>query len=225
MYLKNFLKVFIEICMITIFIRTTKCTIAGLSYMDPLNFRPLPDKDQMDPCNPLYWYPKAIPEYCYLRSTPKPQRVEAPEGVVPLPIPVPIPMPNIVPPIQPPIIQPMPVVDLTPQYPVPIPIIPPLPPVPFGVPLVPSNPMMPVAGIPYPPSSYPYPYPSQQIGMVPGIRGIVSEDGGINILPFSDVYSDMLESHKNKMLRKRLRKLLGDYDRRPRLKRRHRKMF
>lgn len=48
--------------------------------------------------------------------------------------------------------------------------------------------------------------------MVPGIPGLVSPDGGINILPFSDAYSDMLEKHKQKMIRKHLQKLISEYD-------------
>lgn len=51
--------------------------------------------------------------------------------------------------------------------------------------------------------------------MVPGIPGLVSPDGGINILPFSDAYADMLEKHKQKMIRKRLQKLLNEYDKYP----------
>ncbi|CAG9781836.1 unnamed protein product [Diatraea saccharalis] len=187
---------------------------AGLSYMDPLNFRPLP-KSEVDPCNPLYWYPRAIPESCYLRTTPRTQMALPPDGVVPLPIPVPvpgnIPLPPLIPPI-PSIIPAIPPI-VTPVAPIVPPVLQMMPPVPFGLPLAPSHPMLPVPGIPYPP---PYQYPPRQAGMVPGIRGIVSEDGGINILPFSDAYSQLLESHKNKILRKRLRKLFDDYNRSPR---------
>lgn len=57
--------------------------------------------------------------------------------------------------------------------------------------------------------------PHSGIGVVPGIPGLVSPDGGINIMPFSDAYSDMLEKHKQKMIRKRLQKLLNEYDRYP----------
>nr|XP_021187887.2 uncharacterized protein LOC110374491 [Helicoverpa armigera] len=251
-----------------------------------------------DPCNPLYWYPKNIPEYCNFRKLPTPPTVPRPEIPIPVPIPVPIPphlpipMPIIPPPVIPPIMMPP---DITPPGPPPPIMLPhpvmPLPmPLPFGIPLAPTNPMVPVAGIPLPPPPvypmaypppYPAPYPSpygspyphpmspplpyppsishhlpyhspiappfpsplpgpfpgplpgpfpglpphfsspfpvpprRGIGLVPGIPGLVSPDGGINIMPFSDAYSDMLEKHKQKMIRRRLQKMLSEYDRPP----------
>lgn len=48
--------------------------------------------------------------------------------------------------------------------------------------------------------------------MVPGVPGLVSPDGGINILPFSDVYTDVIERHRQKILRKKLEKLIKEYD-------------
>lgn len=49
--------------------------------------------------------------------------------------------------------------------------------------------------------------------MGPGLPGLVAEDGGINIMPFSDAYADLLEGHKQKMVRIRLQKVLDEYDR------------
>lgn len=173
---------------------------------------PLPSKPKMrvsDPCNPLYWFPKNIPEYCYYPKPPSP--VPAPPSpLIPFPIPLPPQMPFVMPVAYPPMFPPM---------------VPPasMPPLPFGVPIAPSNPMLPVAGIPYPPPALPAPIgpplpPSlpthtvQLAGMVPGLPGLVSSDGGINVLPFSDAYSDVLEKQKNKLIRKKMRKVLRDYE-------------
>ncbi|KOB69520.1 Uncharacterized protein OBRU01_14405 [Operophtera brumata] len=214
-------------------------SISGISYMDPLAQKPLkPFLPGEDPCNPLYWYPKPIPEYCNkpkqpavprqplplppqpLPSPPQPLPFRPMMPIPPIAIPVPYPMPPLMPPYPP---QPIPCFpSAEPQFlPPPMPQFLPPPmlqiPAPYGVPLVPTNPMVPFAGMPYPPIFPPRP----QAGLVPGIPGLVSQDGGINILPFSDVYSDMLEKHKQKMIRKRLQKVLDEYEDCPRnLKRR-----
>ncbi|KPI91923.1 hypothetical protein RR46_08349 [Papilio xuthus] len=157
-----------------------------------------------DPCNPLYWYPRRIPDYCYFKTGPKTEKPIT--GPIPMPIPVPV----------------------FPKPIGPVPLLPPPPPIiqaplPVGVPFAP-NPMMPVSsGVAYPiasnappPPFLPYntyaSYGNQQAGMVPGIRGIVTRDGGINILPFSDAYSDMLEKQKQKMIRRKLQRVLDDYE-------------
>ncbi|CAG4942138.1 unnamed protein product [Colias eurytheme] len=178
-----------------------ECTVDGRSYMDPLDMRPLENKLRPgeDPCNPLYWYPRNIPEYCNYKVTNKPMIKP------PLPMPLPVPIPMVPPP--PPI--PIPV----PPMPAPYPIYP-VPPLPYGIPIAPTNPMIPVIQNPYIPSMYPMPgFPSPaQAGMVPGLPGMVSRDGGINILPFSDVYADMLEKHRNKMIRRKLARIIGEYE-------------
>ncbi|XP_072931482.1 uncharacterized protein [Epargyreus clarus] len=170
--------------------------------MDPINMRPLPGPYPRgeDPCNPLYWYPRNIPEYCNYRNFPIPPKPIGP----PLPMPLPVPVP------QPSLMMPMPA-------PAPLPLLPPLP---YGVPIAPTNPMIP--GVrpyqyeaslnPMVPSSYPYSSGPQQAGMVPGLPGLVTRDGGINILPFSDAYSDLIETHKNQMIRRRLQKLIREYE-------------
>ncbi|CAB3225191.1 unnamed protein product [Arctia plantaginis] len=202
------------------------CTIDGsLNFQRPRNAT----KPGEDPCNPLYWYPRAIPEYCYNEKEmiPKPDIFQQP---IPMPIPVPLPPPMKLP-------QPVPFPQLVPSF------MPAIYPLPFGIPLAPTNPMLPIAGFPYPPSpeympkptpplmpppppkpllpspfaTYVPPYGIQRRGlsMVPGLPGLVSPNGGINILPFSDAYADLLEKHKQKMIRKRLQKLLDEYDKYP----------
>ncbi|XP_046977631.1 leucine-rich repeat extensin-like protein 6 [Vanessa cardui] len=149
-----------------------------------------------DPCNPLYWYPRHIPEYCNFRTTEKPDPAMIPLLDPPPLQPIPLPMPA---PIPPPLPVPFPP-PLPPQYPPLISGMPPSPFMPFGLPY--SNPMFP---------NYSPAFPAQ-IGMVPGLPGIVSDDGGINILPFSDVYADVLEKHKNRMVRRRLNKFLDSQE-------------
>lgn len=197
------------------------CTIDG-----SFNFRlPNATKPGEDPCNQLYWYPRAIPEYCYTKKEilPKADMFQHP---IPMPIPVPLPPPMPLP-------GPVPLPQLFPPF------LPAIYPLPFGIPLAPTNPMLPIAGFPYPPvpeyitkptpplipppllqspfASYIPPYGIQRRGlsMVPGLPGLVSPSGGINILPFQDAYADLLEKHKQKMIRKRLQKLLDEYDRYP----------
>ncbi|XP_041987403.1 proline-rich receptor-like protein kinase PERK2 isoform X2 [Aricia agestis] len=43
--------------------------------------------------------------------------------------------------------------------------------------------------------------------MLPKLPGLVSKDGGINIMPFSDVYTDLFEKFKGKVARRELKKL------------------
>lgn len=209
--------------------------------MDPLNFRPLPNAwpKGEDPCNPLYWYPRNIPEYCqYNKVTPK--IVEAtPVPPLPMPIPVPIPVLPRLPiapslpmqpvPMPPPMPMPPPIpMPMLPPMPIPMPQIPQflpmpnpfpvMPPLPYGIPIQPFSPMLPVGGIPYP--GYPPPLGSllppygieSRGAMVPGLPGLVSPDGGINVLPFSDAYSELLEKHKQKMIRKKMEKIIAKYE-------------
>lgn len=204
------------------------CSIDGIFRIRRPNVTSTAD----NPCNPLYWYPRQIPEYCYhikgIKSKPPSNRDPRP---IPMPIPIPIPpipapIPVPAPPILPPII---------PQPIMPLPYS-----LPFGIPLAPTNPMLPVAGIPLPPQGMyppqpiypplppiglppqvaspfatyvpPYGIHRRPMSMVPGLPGLVAPDGGINILPFSDAYADLLEKHKQKMIRRRLQKLLDEYD-------------
>lgn len=156
-------------------------TLTGITFMDPLNNRELPNDNKLypyNPCNPPYWYPRQIPEYCHNRNN------------VDLPHPLSTAAPS--PPQKP-----------LPFEPPPLPIFEPIP-VPMPVP-VPLNPFLPVQQPGFMPPS---PMIPQQIGMVPGLPGIVSQDGGINIMPFSDAYSDMLEKHKNKVIRKKFKKII-----------------
>ncbi|KAJ0183758.1 hypothetical protein K1T71_000181 [Dendrolimus kikuchii] len=236
-----------------LWIQQTTGTLVGVSYFDDHNFNKSQKlKPGENPCNPLYWYPKPIPEHCFV-STPAPKPAAV---VVPAPVPVPIPiqplpvsfippMPKIppmpvIPPI-PPLMPPFP----APPLPLPVPLVPlpPIPsidthspePLPFGVPMIPGMPAPPIPRIPYPayPPSAPYGYPNigyeipniaygipniymgrRQVGMVPGLPGLVSPDGGINILPFSDVYADMFERYKQKTITKKLKKM-GDFNKHP----------
>ncbi|KAL4704325.1 hypothetical protein ACJJTC_012901 [Scirpophaga incertulas] len=199
-------RVILKIITITISSPLMSCTISGISYMDGFPQRPLPDS-YLDPCNQLYWYPKPIPDYCYrnvLPSSPNQNikknpplppensvKIPPQSGVIPLPVPVPVPLPQMIP------IAPIPQPPFVANLP------------PVGLPLPPN---LPITGVAYPQN----PYLGQQIGMVPGIPGLVSKHGGVNIMPFSDIYSDMLDKFKNKMMRKRLHKVLNDYEDYPR---------
>lgn len=178
--------------------------------MDPLIGKPLKNKPPgQDLCNPLYWYPRTIPEHCYFKDKLKP------DGSNPMskPLPVPVPMPPQLFPIPMPPMYPLVPTSYPkpPDFPMPMP--PPMP-LPFGVPLAPTNPMLPTAGVPA--YSYPTLFPlyreKQQAGMVPGIPGLVTHDGGINIMPFSDAYADMFEEYKQRIIRKKIQKVLDDYD-------------
>ncbi|CAH2103781.1 unnamed protein product [Euphydryas editha] len=144
-----------------------------------------------DPCNPLYWYPKNIPDYCASRTTlkPLPSVNNKPFLIPPDFLSPPVPFPQM------------------PVMPVPVPQMPIMP--------APTLPGM-TYGLPFPIPMLPSYHPPfrPQIGMVPGLPGIVSSDGGINIMPFSDAYADILENHKNKMIRKRLQKIINKYERR-----------
>ncbi|XP_075990922.1 uncharacterized protein LOC142986350 isoform X2 [Anticarsia gemmatalis] len=189
-----------------------------------------------DLCHPLYWYPRKVPDFCFYRK----KIVDGPcltEDSPPIPMPIPIPSPVPVPPMPVPGIPiPAPGIPM-PGYQVPAGAVP--YPLPFGIPLAPSYPMLPVASIgnimpavplpaPLPPPVTPAPAPPiiprfpayippygvhrRSMSMVPGLPGLVAPDGGINILPFSDAYADLLEKHKQKMIRLRLQKLLDEYD-------------
>ncbi|XP_014369684.2 sulfated surface glycoprotein 185-like [Papilio machaon] len=200
------MKLLLKATITLLVINLVKCSIDGLSYMDiqkSKKYNIIPKVE--DPCNPLYWYPRPIPDYCYFNNGPKTEKPII--GPIPMPIPVPV-FPKPIGPV--PLLPPPP----SPLVPAPLPV---------GVPFAP-NPMMPVSsGVAYPIASNPLPppflpyntyasYGNQQAGMVPGIRGIVTHDGGINILPFSDAYSDMLEKHKQKMIRRKLQRVLDDYE-------------
>lgn len=207
--------------------------MVGVSYLDDHTF----DKSQKvgqgdDPCNPLYWYPKPIPDYCFIsKSTSKP---------IPAPVPVPVPVQAIPPPCIPPmsVIRPFP--SYVPPYisaqPIPFPVSSiPLQPIPpkhiqperlrFGVHMIPA---MPAPGIlsalndpcgspniPYGASNMPVRtirlYPGRHVGMVPGLPGLVSPNGGINILPFSDAYADVFERYKQQIITKKLKKKFNNY--------------
>lgn len=245
--IKNTLKFYLQVIIASVLVNFASCTISGLTFMDPLNQRPLENKD--NPCNPLYWYPRDIPEYCnkpnVFPDDPKPP-ASPPQLPPPLPVPIPVPMPPQpvpvpipapFPPIPIPIPAPVPApMPLFPPMPMPAPFMPlppplpvfPTPPLPYGIPIIPTNPMVPIGGFPYP---YMPPPPMLQqgppAGMVPGLPGLVSPDGGINILPFSDAYTEVMERHRQKMLRKKLEKLIKEYDskrhsRRKRIRGRHR---
>lgn len=229
---KNNFDVSLQAITLAIVTKYSVCSIAGITYMDPLNFKPLPDKQDPNPCNPLYWYPQAVPDYCF--KTPNYEAPARPPPTtaapLPVPVPVPVPLPLPIPLPYPPISYPMPYPAPYPPMLPPAPAPPPMPPVPspYGIP-VPPNPLLPMPGVPFPPlPPYPAPPMSRQAGMVPGIPGLVSEDGGINILPFSDVFTDMVEEKKNKLIRKRYKQLVKDYEdypwgRRRRHKKRRRK--
>ncbi|XP_034839136.1 uncharacterized protein [Maniola hyperantus] len=205
-------------------------SISGVSYMDPIKMNSIKSKmpPDEDPCNPLYWYPRNIPEFCNFANTPRPVSSEEPP-IGPAPSP---PLPPVAPPV------------LVPMMPPPVPVLPPpVPILPQPIPILPSPPLIARAPslplFPAPPpaplisiSSNPYPYshinpisgfsphllpyhPSfqrPQTGFVPGMHGLVTKDGGINIMPFSDAYADMLEKHKNKMIRRKLHKILDKYE-------------
>ncbi|CAH2209523.1 jg22408 [Pararge aegeria aegeria] len=185
-----------------------------------------------DPCNPLYWYPRNIPEYCKFANTVRQASSEEPPAANPLP-PAPsmlIPMPphplSLLPPPVPILPPPLPILPSAPLIAGPSPIIAgssslfPAPrsasvisissnPYPYSH----ENPISAYNSLPYQ-NSFPY-YPSLQrspTGFVPGMHGLVTRDGGINIMPFSDIYADMLEKHKNKMIRRKLHKILDKYN-------------
>ncbi|XP_026333425.1 vegetative cell wall protein gp1-like [Hyposmocoma kahamanoa] len=222
------MKAFVNVIIAGVFVTYTSCTISGLTYMDPLNQKPRRDKD--DPCNPLYWYPRDIPEYCYKPREPEPAPLPLPLPPplpVPIPVPmppqpVPVPVPAPYPPIPAPIPGPIPApMSLFPGMPMsapfmplppPVPVFPTLP-LPYGIPIIPTNPMVPIGGFPYPYMPQP-PMFSQgpPAPMLPKVPGLVSPDGGINILPFTDVYTDMMERHNQKMLKKKLEKLIKQYE-------------
>ncbi|XP_063634229.1 uncharacterized protein LOC134804861 isoform X2 [Cydia splendana] len=194
--------------------KVVSCSILGLTYMDPLNL--VPSKPHLrgeDPCKPLYWYPRQIPDYCY---APKPDVAPMPLPLPPLPPPVPLPMPLLPPPMPLPVPMPM-------YLPMPGPLALP-PPMPGLMPLPPYAAPAPIPlGSPaFPPNLLPGPaIPAIQRGLVPGVEGLVSPDGAINILPFSDAYSELLEKHKQKMIRRRLQKLLDEYEYHPKKKHHH----
>ncbi|KAJ8737733.1 hypothetical protein PYW08_000328 [Mythimna loreyi] len=258
----------LKFLLIVLSLEGSKCSIDGTLSERRRNVT----KPGEDPCNPLFWYPHQIPEYCHFRQMSTPPTEPWPELPIPIPVPIPAPLPMLPPPEVPPLVMPPHVMPPEPFPPIPVPHpVMPLPmPLPFGIPLAPTNAMVPVAGVPLPPpppvfpmpmppqyplpypppygspypppvpapypppfpapypGPYPPPYPSPYpmpprngLGMVPGIPGLVSPDGGINIMPFSDAYSDMLENHKQKMIRRRLRKFLNNYERPPWKSRRH----
>ncbi|XP_063546823.1 uncharacterized protein LOC134754428 [Cydia strobilella] len=191
--------------------KVVSCSIVGLTYMDPLNLDPsIPQLRGEDPCKPLYWYPRRIPDYCY---APKPDVGPPPAKLIPEPQPEPMP-PIPLPPPPMPLPVPMPMYLPMPgplALPLPMPGLMPLPayaapaPMPFGSPAYPL--LQPGPAI-----------PAIQRGLVPGVDGLVSPDGAINILPFSDSYSELLEKHKQKMIRRRLQKLLDEYEYYPKKK-------
>lgn len=210
-----------------------------------------------DPCNPLFWYPKKIPDYCYSETTPSPPDKRPGDGF-PVPIPVPV-VPPPAPPFHlslPPRLE-MPPVPMAappsapappglqgpmmavPQQSAPVSVPIPIQPIPYGIPLAPTHPMLPVFPqmYPYAPSPFPafpsfptYPIPPiyQQgppIGYVPGAPGLVSADGGINILPFTDVYTEMLEKHKEKLMQKKIERMMEKYEGKGKRKPYRRRMY
>ncbi|XP_048005929.1 nematocyst expressed protein 4-like [Leguminivora glycinivorella] len=215
-----------KIAALYVLVKVVSCSIAGLTYMDALNL--LPSKPYLkgeDPCNPLYWYPRHIPDYCY---TPKYTPAAPSPKPIPVPPPEPMPLPLLPAPApQPPMMLPMPMPLPAPPMPLPVPL-----PMYLPMPAAPAMPMpmpglMPLPSYPAPapfpmgPPAYPQNYmqvPTIQRGLVPGVNGLVSPDGAINILPFSDVYSELLEKHKQKMIRRRLQKLLDEYENNPKKK-------
>lgn len=98
-----------------------------------------------------------------------------------------------------------------PPQPQPIPI-----PIPLPIPLLPAPSFSPsYINLPtYPDFTqdvYSSPILSQPYGFVPPLPGLVTHDGGINILPFSDAYSDLLDKIKRRKLDRNIRKLLHRY--------------
>lgn len=152
-----------------------------------------------DPCNPPYWYPRYIPEYCLEKTERKPKL--HPPPAVPIPVPHPVALPAIYP-ISNSLPMNYPPSQILPNVPVPIARS-----LPIGGPYS----ILPVMG--FPGESYQLFRSHQQIGMVPGLPGIVSPDGGVNILPFSDAYSDLLEKHERRVLKERMQKVLRDHKR------------
>lgn len=182
------------------------CTIDGTSYLNELKIKNLLHNQPMttNPCNSLYWYPRPVPAYCQLQKAPNSIKVK----VEPKPMPIPVPLPSH------PIASPG---TASMFYP---PII--FPPSTFSSPIVPPQPIFPVIEQNLLLQSLiggfqdPMPSLAHGTGMVPGLPGLVTRDGGINILPFSDAYSDLLEKHKQKMIRKKLYKILKRYEDYPR---------
>lgn len=227
---------YLQVIIASVYVTYASCSISGLTFMDSLIQKPLEKKD--NPCNPLYWYPRDIPEYCN-KPKPAPHDDFKPPAPLPPPVPVPIPIPMPPQPVPVPILPPPPPIPIPIPFPVPfpgpipapMPLFPPMPmpapflhmpppipafptpPLPYGVPLIPTNPMVPVGGFPYPYMPPPPMFqPGPPAGMVPGVPGIVSPDGGINILPFSDAYTDLIERHKRNMISKKLAILLKEYE-------------
>lgn len=220
-----YLRFYLQIIIASVFVTHASSTIAGLTYMDPLNQRPRNDKEDL--CNTLYWYPRDLPDFCY-----KPRELEPvplpPSPPLPLPVPIPVPMPPQpvplpIPAPYPPIPAPSPVpipapIPLFPGMPIPAPFMPlppPMPifptqPLPYGIPIIPTNPMVPVGGYPYP---YMPPFlPSvflqgPSVSMLSRVPGFMSPDGGINILPFTDVYTDVMEEYNTRNLQRRNRRV------------------
>ncbi|OWR50466.1 hypothetical protein KGM_203977 [Danaus plexippus plexippus] len=202
---KNFL--------LLLFARSVLGTISGLSYMDTIRFNPQETKPpDENSCNPLYWYPRNIPEYCYFKppvisiTTESTHSSCATDRILPPLIPVPPPPIYPVPPILP---LPPPMVPGLPS----LPIAPPIPYNIFQPPLVPIQPpQMSYDHVQLQPPHYPYPIQGSQAGFMPGLPGLVTRNGGINIMPFSDAYADMLEKHKNKVIRKKLQRIIHKYE-------------
>ncbi|CAG9138139.1 unnamed protein product [Plutella xylostella] len=213
-------KIHILSCAIT----SILCTIDGVSYISaspgtPKGYITSVDGSQRrkdDPCNSLYWYPKHVPDYCYNRTEAPTTTTEPPPPPPPMPAPMPAympyPVPSVMVPAPPPLVLPMPAPP--PQYmmapPAPPPqymMAPPAPPPQYM--MAPSAPI----GIPLPFNHFlPPPMFQRTAGLVPGIPGLVSNDGGINILPFSDIYSDMMERHKQKVISSKLKDLMDEYE-------------
>lgn len=194
-------------------------SITGLTYRDPIIIRT--GQKYENPCNQLYWYPKPIPDYCHKPLTPlfpspiipvRPTTTAKPDVSSTLPPnpPEPIPIP---PPHFPSIPIPMPY-PLPPPIPMPIPVpvaVPPPTPLEYNVldpigitqertitamndfhslPIVwPTMPIM--QQTPY--FEYEQYQPQELYRYVP----MVSPGEGINVLPFTDIYSDIYHGTKN----------------------------
>ncbi|XP_049885492.1 uncharacterized protein LOC126380256 [Pectinophora gossypiella] len=246
------METFWQVLLVVFAVDKALCTISGLTYMDSLAQKHRTNSPNgEDPCNPLFWYPNKIPDHCYSKTSPRPPD-KRPANTFPLPIPVPvapppIPMPMPLPAPIPaaPIPAPMPMPAPAPGLPGPMLAVPPMPaavpvpipPIPYGIPIAPTHPMLPVfpQPYPYPPQPFPAfpPFPTYPIppiyhqgppaGFVPGLPGLVSPDGGINILPFTDVYSEILEKHKQKMMKKQIEKMMEKYENYPKRRKPYRR--
>ncbi|XP_050360612.1 uncharacterized protein LOC126780306 [Nymphalis io] len=178
------------------FIRKVLILYICMPLIQCVRLRRIKISSKVDPCNPLYWYPKNIPDYCNFRTSEKPV-----PAMIPLPAPPPV------------LSIPPPVLSIPPPFPAPFPPSLPLP-YPQLIPAMPAlSPLM-LYGLPYSNPKFPSYSPAfhSQASMVPGVPGIVSNDGGINIMPFSDVYADVLEKHKDRMIRRKLNKILDSYE-------------